>query len=95
MRYMYTQSQKKRTVESCASFVEECRYMNFVVYFIQYHSLLAIRNASFGKNTTFAFIDLQTTLLGSPDLDAGSQVKPINLLCVSYETECTHEGKCG
>ena len=28
------QSQKKRTVESCVSFAEECRYMNFVVYFI-------------------------------------------------------------
>ncbi len=31
---IYTQSQKKCTVESCVSFAEECRYMNFVVYFI-------------------------------------------------------------
>ncbi len=31
---IYTQSQKKRTVESCVSFWEECRWMNFVVLFI-------------------------------------------------------------
>ena len=32
--HTYTQSQKKRTVESCVSFAEECRQINFVVCFI-------------------------------------------------------------
>ncbi len=31
---IYTQSQKKHTMESCISFWEECRLMNFVVHFI-------------------------------------------------------------
>ncbi len=30
--FIYTQSQKKRTMERCVSFGEECRYMDFVVY---------------------------------------------------------------
>ncbi len=30
----YTQSRKKRTMESWISFWEECRYKNFAVYFI-------------------------------------------------------------
>ncbi len=30
----YTHFQKKRSMESCIYFWEECRWMNFVVYFI-------------------------------------------------------------
>ena len=31
---LYTQSQKKQIVESCVSFADKCRQINFVLYFI-------------------------------------------------------------
>ena len=76
---MYTQSRKKRTTESCISFGEQCRWVNFVVYFIL--SILLV--------TCFKFQWSNMTLPGSLDLDPGSQGKPMNSWCVSFETECT------
>ncbi len=82
----YTQSQKKRTVESCASFAEECRCMNFVVYFILPMWLVTMCKKPHSKISQGSLAILRSL--------STSKVTKIHSLrklesCISFSWECT------
>ncbi len=82
----YTQSQKKRTVESCVSFAEECRLMNFSVCFILSMPLLTMC-----KKTHSKIVHGSLAILGSLSTSKVKKIDPLRKFesCISFFAECT------
>ena len=82
----YTQSQKKCTVESCVSFEEECRYMDFVVYFI-----LPLLLVIMCKNPHSKIFHGSLAILRCLSTCKITKIHPLRKLesCISFFWECS------